>query len=63
MSDINKQLLLCAIAVILIVLNVGAHVLGAKMFVDLPLSEITVGSVPAIGILLCIIGFKIAEAD
>ncbi|MEZ8823112.1 hypothetical protein BCU12_20325 [Vibrio sp. 10N.261.55.A7] len=63
MSNLNKQLILCAIAVILIVLNVGAHVLGAKMFVDLPLSEITVGSVPAVGLVLCYIGFKIAESE
>ncbi|MCL9776686.1 hypothetical protein [Vibrio methylphosphonaticus] len=62
-NSVKKELLLCTIAVALVLLNIGAHLLCTKMFVDLPLTEITLALIPITMLALCIFGFKMAARE
>ncbi|MFA0088083.1 hypothetical protein BCU70_13245 [Vibrio sp. 10N.286.49.C2] len=63
MTSVNKQLKLFGIAGVIAILNIGAHLLGAKMFIDLPMAEITMALIPVVMIVLCIVGFKMADKE
>ncbi|MGF1694323.1 hypothetical protein L4D20_12385 [Vibrio kyushuensis] len=63
MNRVKSELYLCAIATVLVLMNVIAHLLGAKMFVDLPLAEITVGLTPVVMMALGVVGFKVAGKE
>ncbi|MCK6261665.1 hypothetical protein KP803_00090 [Vibrio sp. ZSDE26] len=60
MSRVKKEILLCTVAIVLVLLNVVAHLLGGKMFVELPLAEVTVALTPLVMIFLGVVGLKVA---
>ncbi|MCW8344486.1 MULTISPECIES: hypothetical protein [Vibrio] len=62
-NSVKKELLLCTIAAALVLLNIGAHLLCTKMFIDLPLTEITLALIPMTMLALCFIGFKMAAKE
>jgi hypothetical protein len=63
MNSVKKEMRLFAIAGAVIVLNVGAHLLGAKIFVNAPMTEITLASVPFLMLFLGWLGVRIAAKD
>ncbi|MGC9460738.1 hypothetical protein [Vibrio genomosp. F10] len=63
MNYAKKERYLVTIAIALALLNVGAHLLGSKMFFELPLAEITLALTPISMIALAIVGIKIAQKE